>query len=59
MRYRIHFTLPDGSDDSVVISGDTFEECKEQAHKEVAKRNATDPWTEPLNEEVTPAKETT
>lgn len=48
MRYRIHYTLADGTEDSVVVSGDTIEEVREQAHSEVARRGGTDPWSEEL-----------
>lgn len=46
--YRIHYTLPDGSNDSLVLETDTIEELQEQAAHEVTKRNATDFWSEPL-----------
>lgn len=32
MRYRIHYTLADGSEDSIVLSGDTIEEIREKAN---------------------------
>jgi len=46
--YRIHFTLPNGSEDSLELHTDTLEELREQAAAEVAKRKATDPWSEEL-----------
>lgn len=50
MIFRIHFTLPNGSQDSVVIEGDDIDELRERAEAEVAKRGATDPWSEELEE---------
>ncbi len=49
MTARIHFTWPDGTEDSIVLSG-TVEEIREQAQTEVAQRNATNPWSEILAE---------
>ncbi len=49
MVVRIHFTWPDGTDDSIVLSG-TFEEIRDMAHAEVARRNATNPWSEIIEE---------
>lgn len=46
---RIHFTWPDGTEDSVVLRG-TFEEIKEQAQIEISKRNAKNPWSEIIEE---------
>ena len=48
MTYRIHYTLPDGSEDSVVLSADSLDELGEIARKFVASRNATNPWSEEL-----------
>jgi len=48
MRYRIHFTLPDGTEDSVVIAADSIEELRKLADEEVAKRNGKDPWSEEI-----------
>ena len=49
MRYRIYFKLPDGSDDYVVVSGDTHDEIRERADEEVSKRNGSNPWSEQLS----------
>lgn len=46
MRYRVHFTLADGTEDSVVVEGEAFPEIREQAGQEVAKRGGTDAWSE-------------
>ena len=48
MKFKIHYTLPDGSDDSIVISGETTDEIREKADAELAKRGGTDPWSEEL-----------
>ena len=46
MMYRIHFTLADGSEDSVTVSGGSIEAIRERANVEVAKRGGRDPWSE-------------
>lgn len=48
MTYRIHFTLPDGTEDSIVLSGDTVEDIRAQADIEVARRSGTNPWSEAI-----------
>lgn len=48
MTFRIHYTLPDGTEDAVVLSGDTVEEIREKANYEVSKRKATNAWSEEL-----------
>ena len=50
MLVKIHYELPDGSSDSLILEG-TLEEIRIQAHKEVVCRNAKNPWSEVLNEE--------
>jgi hypothetical protein len=49
MRVRIHFTLSDGSEDSLVLTG-TIEEIQEKAKAEVSQRMARSPWSEVLEE---------
>lgn len=44
--YWIHFTLSDGSEDKVQVSGDTIEEIRQAAEHEVSKRGGFDPWAE-------------
>ena len=46
MTFRIHFTLADGSEDSILISGDTVEEIREKAEAAVLARGGRDPWSE-------------
>ena len=40
MRYRIHYTLADGSEDSIVVTGDTMEDIRTNAYKELYARGA-------------------
>ena len=49
MTARIHFTWPDGTEDSVVLSG-SIEEIREAAQDAVSSRSATNPWSEILEE---------
>lgn len=46
--YRIHYTLSDGSEDSIVLSGETVDEIRERAQEAVAARGGRDPWSEQL-----------
>ena len=48
MEFRIHYTLPDGSDDSTVVAGETIEEIQAAAQQVVAERCGSDPWSEPV-----------
>lgn len=48
MKFRIHYQLADGSEDSIVIEGKTHEEIREQADKELEKRGGKNPWSEEL-----------
>lgn len=50
MTARIHFTWPDGTEDSIVLSGDGVEDIRAQADRELAQRNATNPWSEIIDE---------
>lgn len=50
MVYKIHYTLPDGTEDNVIVSGDDIDEIREKANHEVESRNATNPWSENLEE---------
>jgi hypothetical protein len=49
MKIRIYFTWPDGNEDSIVLSG-TIEEIRENAAIEISSRNATNPWSEVIEE---------
>jgi len=46
MRYKIHYTLADGSEDSIIVEGDTIEEVRDRANAEVSARGGRDPWSE-------------
>lgn len=50
MIVRIHYTLPNGTEDSIVIAEETVEAIREVAAREVERRNATNPWSEVLEE---------
>ena len=43
--FEIHYTLPSGADDYVVVSGDTLEDIRDDAKAAVEKRHGTDPWS--------------
>jgi hypothetical protein len=49
MMFRIHFTWPDGTDDSFDVQGETIEEIQQQAHIGIANRNGSNPWSEQLD----------
>lgn len=49
MMYRIHYTLADGSEDSILISGGSIEGIRKRAAEEVAKRGGTNPWSEEVS----------
>ena len=48
MKFRIYYTTQDGTVDSIVVSGETTEEIRETADKELAKRGGQDPWSEEI-----------
>lgn len=50
MTARIHFTWPDGTEDSIVLTGDSVEDIRAQADRELERRNATNPWSELIAE---------
>jgi len=45
MRFEIHFELPDGTEDMVIVSGQTEDEIREKAMAEVERRGGTNPWS--------------
>lgn len=49
MMYRIHYTLADGSEDSILISGGSIEGIRARAEEELAKRGGTNPWSEEVS----------
>ena len=48
MKFRIHFEWPDGTEDNIVITGETIEDIRAQAKEEVEKRGGKNPWSEEL-----------
>jgi hypothetical protein len=48
MKFRIHFELPDGTEDAIDIVGATIDIIKEQATYEIEKRKGANPWSEEL-----------
>ncbi len=49
MKFEIHFTLPSGDEDFIVLEGETVDELREMADCEIEKRGGTDPWSVPLS----------
>ncbi len=45
MKFEVHYTLPSGNEESVIIEGDSVEEIRTKANVEVEKRNGVDPWS--------------
>lgn len=50
MKFEIHFTLPSGDEDFVVIEGDSIESMRETADAEVQKRNGINPWSKQIDD---------
>jgi hypothetical protein len=46
MRFKIHYTLADGYEDSIIIEGDSIDQLRKLAEEEVEARGGTDPWSE-------------
>jgi hypothetical protein len=53
MKFRIHFELSDGTEDSIVVCGETVEDIRDKANAEVTKRtpHVADAWSEEIREE--------
>ena len=49
MTFKIHFERPDGTEDFVVLSGDTIDEIQEKAEVKLAKRCGINPWSEEIS----------
>jgi len=47
MKFKVNYTVND-EPDSVVIEGDSIEECQKKARKEIKKRGAINPWSEEI-----------
>ena len=50
MKFEIHFTLPDGSEDMIIVEGDSIEEIRKSAHAKVDLRGGHDLWSEKVFE---------
>lgn len=49
LTFKIHFEHRDGTEDFVVLSGDTVDEIREKAEAELAKRGGKNPWSEEIS----------
>ena len=49
MRFKIHYTIGD-YDDSIVITGEDLEECREKAAEVVKQKNPDNYWSEQLDD---------
>ena len=49
MKFRIHFTWPDGSQDYVDVEGETVDEVRTLADQAVSSRGGTYSWSEELS----------
>jgi hypothetical protein len=45
MRFEIHFEREDGTEDYIIVSGDSLKEIRQQAEVEVEVRNGKNPWS--------------
>lgn len=50
MRYRINFTWPDGTEDSIIVSGENETEIQLKAMEVLGARNPIDIWSERLSD---------
>ena len=48
MKYRIHFELPDGTEDAIVVEGASADDIRDKATAELIKRGGRNPWSEEL-----------
>lgn len=55
MRFRIHFTHQDGTEDQFEVSGETVDQITQRANHGVVARNGKDPWSEPIDQDETQA----
>jgi hypothetical protein len=49
LTFKIHFTLPDGTEDYVAIQGEDMDDLREKARDTVESRRGTDPWSEQID----------
>jgi hypothetical protein len=52
MQFRVHFQWPDGTDDSIVVSGDDIDTMREHVAREMERRGVDMDtcWSEDLSE---------
>lgn len=50
MKFRIHGTWPNGSEDSIIVEGDDIDEIREKAKRETDDRNWSNLWSENLED---------
>ena len=50
LKYRIHFTYPNGDEEYVEISGSDIEELRLEAALAVDSRGGLNPWSEEITE---------
>lgn len=48
LKFNIHFELPDGTEDSIVITGETISEIREAAQEAVEARHGIKAWSEAI-----------
>ena len=48
MTFVIHYTLADGTEDSIILTAETIEEIQQQAAVELVRRGGQDPWSEEI-----------
>ena len=48
MKIKIYFELIDGSQDSIILEGETVEELQRKAAEEMKKRNVLEAWSEEI-----------
>lgn len=45
MKFKIHFELADGTEDSFVVSGESIRKIRAKADAEIAKRGGKNAWS--------------
>ncbi len=48
MNFKIHFELADGTEDAIMVSGDTIEDIQRKAAVELERRDGKNAWSEEL-----------
>jgi len=48
MTFKIHFEHSDGTEDFLILSGNTVREIQEKALAELEKRGGKNPWSEEI-----------